>query len=194
MYVIVYGTLKKGGKFHKYMEGATYVEDVKVTGYRMYDTGYGYPCVAKSEGYFFHGELYKASETIMKTLDIVEGVRSGLFKRKRVSWVDIISDSLGADATIYVVGKTSMLSGFRSKPILDGLWRLENGDDNVVSVKKMLKDIKSKVTEIYAFTEGVEVDLGEELLLQQLKRVSVSVEQVATYISDNISKMENKND
>lgn len=48
----------------------------------------------------------------MKTLDIVEGVRSGLFKRKKVSWADVISDSLGDVATIYVVGKTSMLSGF----------------------------------------------------------------------------------
>ena len=193
MFVIVYGTLKKGGKFHRYMEGAEYIEDVEVEGYRMYDTGFGYPAITKSDGHSFYGELYKTSETILKTLDIVEGVRSGLFKRKMVSWVDVLSKSLAEDAVVYVIGDTSSLSAFKTTPIDSGVWVIDK-DKEYLNFGNILKDIKSKVTQIYAYTEGVNRDLGKSDLIEQLKHVSLSVEEIATYISDNISKMENSDE
>lgn len=83
MKVIVYGTLKKGGALHGYMEHAEFLTDVAVTGYKMYDSGYGYPFVVKSkkEKDAFWGEKYEVTENALRTLDMVEGVGAGLFKR-----------------------------------------------------------------------------------------------------------------
>ena len=66
---------------------------------------------------------------------------------------------------------------------------IEDGH-RVRDYKKILKNIKSKVTQIYAYTEGVNRDLDKSDLIDQLKHVSLSVEEIATYISDTISKME----
>ena len=206
MFVIVYGTLKKRGRLHGYMEGAKYMEDVEVEGYRMYDTGFGYPMVCESAGHSFYGELYKVDDTILETLDMVEGVRSGLFIRKMVSWADVISDCLGEDAMLYVIGDGSSISSATSTPIETGVWEIEKpvslSDDELEKAieiedghrfrdyNKILKNIKSKVTQIYAYTEGVNRDLDKSDLIDQLKHVSLSVEEISTYISDTISKME----
>lgn len=201
MYVIVYGTLKKHGRFHGYMEGAKYIEDVEVDGYRMYDTGFGYPMVCESKEHSFYGELYKVDDIILETLDMVEGVRSGLFIRKMVSWADVISEHLSEDAMLYVIGDGSSISSATSTPIETGFWEIDIEDGHKMmhgsktpkkstNYNKILKNIKSKVTQIYAYTEGVNRDLDKSDLIDQLKHVSLSVEEIATYISDTISKME----
>jgi len=161
----------------------------------MYDTGFGYPAVVESDGYSFHGELYKVSEDILKRLDRVESVESGLFKRKVVSWAAVISKSLAEDAVIYVSGRASVDDFAKfdirlKQPIDSGFWGLENGI-NVVSpaqnyVITILKNIKSKATQIYSYTEGVNRDLDKSDLIDQLKHVSLSVEEIASYIDSMI--------
>ena len=189
MFVIVYGTLKKGGSLHGHMKDAEYIEDVEVSGFRMYDTGFGYPAVVESAEHSFYGELYKVSEDILTRLDRVESVESGLFKRKMVSWADVISKSLAEDAVIYVSGRASVYDVRLKQPIDSGFWGSENGI-NVVNpaqnyILTVFKNIKSQVTQIYAYTEGVNRDLNKSALIDQLKHVSLSVEEIGTYI-DNI--------
>ena len=198
MFVVVYGTLKKGGQFHGYMKDADYIEDVEVDGFRMYDTGFGYPAVVESDEHSFRGELYKVSEDILKRLDKVEGVESGLFKRKMVSWADVISKTLAEDAVIYVSGRASIFDAIKTKPIDSGFWGLENGIDVVDPAQNyiitVLKNIKSKATQIYTYTEGVNRDLDKSDLIDQLKHISLSVEEIATYIDNMIITIEDLNE
>ena len=42
--VIVYGTLKKGGRLHVYMRNSKFIVDVAITGYKMYDSGLSLYC------------------------------------------------------------------------------------------------------------------------------------------------------
>ena len=47
--VIVYGTLKKGGRLHGYMGDSKFIVDVMVTGYKMYDTKSGFPFIVRGD-------------------------------------------------------------------------------------------------------------------------------------------------
>ena len=82
MKVIVYGTLKKGGRLSSYLRGADFLTDVYVSGFKMYDTGFGYPFIMEGkEGDRIWGEKYEVDERTLETLDMVEGVKYELFKR-----------------------------------------------------------------------------------------------------------------
>ena len=82
MRIIVYGTLKKGGALSSYMFDSEYVGKHTVTGFKMYDTGFGYPFIARSgKDDFIQGEEYKIDSLLLRKLDMVEGVHSGLFER-----------------------------------------------------------------------------------------------------------------
>lgn len=75
MKIFAYGTLKKGGKLHKHMEGAKYIRKKKLTGYVLY--------LAPDETYplLYHtgkkkdvvmGELWRIDKKIQKKLDKYE--------------------------------------------------------------------------------------------------------------------------
>ena len=72
MKVIVYGTLKKGGRLHSYMKDSKFLVDVAVR----------YPFIMEGkEGDRIWGEKYEVDERTLETLDMVEGVKYELFKR-----------------------------------------------------------------------------------------------------------------
>jgi|TARA_Y100000034_G_C6884285_1_gene405776 gamma-glutamylcyclotransferase (GGCT)/AIG2-like uncharacterized protein YtfP len=86
--VIVYGTLKKDGKLSTYLRDAKFIEDVIVTGFKMYDTKSGFPFIEVSgKKDTISGELYEVDYMILNTLDFIEGVKThdrggrGLFSR-----------------------------------------------------------------------------------------------------------------
>ena len=62
------------------------------------------------------------------------------------------------------------------------------------NVETVLKNIKSKATQIYTYTEGVNRDLDKSDLIDQLKHISLSVEEIATYIDNMIITIEDLNE
>jgi len=76
--VFVYGTLKRGGINHKYlqMDGAEFVKEATIPAgnFKMLNISNRYPAVILSEsGPAIHGEIYKVTKLVLSTLDILEG-------------------------------------------------------------------------------------------------------------------------
>jgi len=68
--VFVYGTLKRGFRLHRFLAGARYLGEAKVSGFKMYDLGW-YPGIVPGEG-LVHGELYEVDLKTLLLLDEVE--------------------------------------------------------------------------------------------------------------------------
>jgi len=121
MKVVVYGTLKKGGRLHRYMGTSKFLIDVAVTGFKMYDTGFGYPFVIEgADEDKVWGEKYEIDDRTLKKLDMIEGIDEGLFKR--VDLKDVKGWSDKKDSTYIYVGNSYFLKTDPSKEIKNGIW------------------------------------------------------------------------
>jgi gamma-glutamylaminecyclotransferase len=101
----VYGTLKKGHTRQKYLLEQRYLgtATLKPT-HRMVQVS-GYPALIPPqegvEGSKIRGELYEVSEDCIQTLDKVEGVDHGLFKRVSLVLESHVPVMLPTDPQIY---------------------------------------------------------------------------------------------
>ena len=127
MKVIVYGTLKKGGRLHSYLENEDYIRDVNLEGFNMYDMNLGFPFIEKAKKEDkIKGELYKINHTKIKMLDAVEGVPS-LFKRTKLSGFDEEDETYIYTSSRENMKKNLGLSGvslFKIKKVPNGLWKV----------------------------------------------------------------------
>lgn len=80
--VFVYGTLKRGGENHGWIDKQRFVgEACTAPIYRMYDLG-GYPgMVRSSDGISIQGEVWEVDETGLTRLDILEDTDGGEYER-----------------------------------------------------------------------------------------------------------------
>tara|TARA_Y100001937_G_scaffold61180_1_gene83639 strand:- start:14928 stop:15296 length:369 start_codon:yes stop_codon:yes gene_type:complete len=69
--VFVYGTLKRGYRLHQYMEGARFLGEARLNGYRMHRVSW-YPAIRPDADYSVYGELFEINEDILAILDEVE--------------------------------------------------------------------------------------------------------------------------
>lgn len=72
MLLFAYGTLKRGGKYHCYLEEAELVEEQAVTKGTLYDTGMGYPAMVLSGTGQIEGEIYDIPDVLWPALDYLE--------------------------------------------------------------------------------------------------------------------------
>ena len=124
MKVIVYGTLKKGGRLSSYLDDSEYIIDTVVTGFKMYDSKSGFPFAVKTDedDDWIWGEKYDVHSGTLRTLDIVESVQSGLFKR-----IDLREMKQNLKEPIYIyVSTLSKMSSFGLEPeeIESGRWKV----------------------------------------------------------------------
>ncbi len=103
--VFVYGTLKRGGENHHWMEHQRFVRLAKTRPlYRMYDLG-GYPGMVRHvEGLCIEGELWDVTPAGLARLDVLEDVAGGEYERVAVE----LEDGGPAEAYLYlraVVGR-----------------------------------------------------------------------------------------
>lgn len=81
--VFVYGTLKKGKRAHKFLNGCDFLCDYDVQG-TMYGHGLvPYPMIKLGGAYQVYGEVYKVSDETLKILDQYEG-HPHLYKRQLI--------------------------------------------------------------------------------------------------------------
>lgn len=80
--VFVYGTLKRGGENHHWIEAQRLVGLAKTKPlYRMHDLG-GYPgMVRHSQGLSIEGELWDVDPAGLARLDVLEDVAGGEYER-----------------------------------------------------------------------------------------------------------------
>ncbi len=71
MLVAVYGTLRNGGGNHYRLANAKYITNFRIEGFSMYNIGQ-FPGIKAGKSTIFV-ELYEINETILKSLDQLEG-------------------------------------------------------------------------------------------------------------------------
>jgi gamma-glutamylcyclotransferase (GGCT)/AIG2-like uncharacterized protein YtfP len=125
MKVFVYGTLKEGFSNHRCLGDSTLVgRGTTVKNYRMFTNGF-FPmltAILPGEGYRIRGEVYDVTESILKRLDLLEGVGSGLYRRE--STAVILEDGSRCTAFVYVYARG--VAGYSEVP--SGNW--EDGDND----------------------------------------------------------------
>ena len=70
--IFVYGSLKKGYYNHSIIKGSTFVGTKVLLGYQLYDTGFGYPAIAKDKWGSVLGEVYQIEEDIFNSINNME--------------------------------------------------------------------------------------------------------------------------
>lgn len=80
--VFVYGTLKRGGSNHAWIEKQQYVAEARTKAeFRMYDLG-GYPGMVRAEeGLSIEGEIWSVDEAGLARLDELEDIDGGEYER-----------------------------------------------------------------------------------------------------------------
>lgn len=72
MLLFVYGTLKRGGKYHDYLEEAELVAEHATAKGEIYDTGLGYPALDLNGKGEVQGEVYDIPEALWPAIDYLE--------------------------------------------------------------------------------------------------------------------------
>ena len=151
--VIVYGTLKRNGRFSDYLREQKYVKRVNISGFKMYDSGYGFPFVVEGkETDVIYGELYEVNDRVLNILDHVENVESGLYSRINL---EETYPSIKVPTYLYV----SKLSHFDSaaREIPYGYWSVDNDYLQIMRVQiheKVYEDIAKKIVFHMRFFDG----------------------------------------
>lgn len=83
--VFVYGTLKRGGENHEWIQAQTFVAPARTQPlYRMFDLG-GYPGMIRAEsGLAIEGEVWDVDEAGLARLDVLEDIDSGEYERVKI--------------------------------------------------------------------------------------------------------------
>lgn len=84
--IFVYGTLKRGGDNHGWIQQQQFVAEARTLPiYRMYDLG-GYPGMVRvpNQGLSIEGEVWEVDEAGLAKLDILEDTEGGEYERVSV--------------------------------------------------------------------------------------------------------------
>ena len=85
--VFVYGTLKRGGRNHRYLADQQFLGEARtVPGFTLYSLG-DYPGMVRSSriDHDVTGEVWAVSADCLAGLDELEGVNEGLYERVAIS-------------------------------------------------------------------------------------------------------------
>lgn len=115
--VFVYGTLKRGYGNHRLLEKASFVGNATIKGFVMFDMG-AFPGIMSGKG-IIHGELYNINDSILESLDRLEGYNSmyperGLYNKTTTK---AILDTRKVDSLVYVVNNP-----YSTTVIPEGIW------------------------------------------------------------------------
>ncbi|HEY1051863.1 MAG TPA: gamma-glutamylcyclotransferase family protein [Prosthecobacter sp.] len=88
MLLFIYGTLKRGGVNHHYMQGQRFLgEAASAPLYRLHDLG-GYPGMVTAgphqQGLSIRGEVWEVDAPALAQLDILEDLEGGEYTRETV--------------------------------------------------------------------------------------------------------------
>ncbi len=87
--VFVYGTLKRDGENHAWIEPQQFIAEARTAPlYRMFDLG-GYPGMTRAaEGLSIQGEVWSVDEVGLARLDVLEDTEGGEYERVKVQLED----------------------------------------------------------------------------------------------------------
>ena len=115
--VFVYGTLKRGGSNHSFMEGQVFLGETRtVPGYRLYEVA-DYPGMVheKADQRGVLGEVWAVDVHTLAQLDELEGIDEKLYRRETVALLAPF-----AEQTVQTYIYLRNIRGRR--PLVDGNW------------------------------------------------------------------------
>lgn len=121
MLLFVYGTLKRGGKYHAYLEEANLVVERALAKGELFDTGMGYPAFNLAGDDDISGEVYDIPDVLWPALDFLEdcvGEETDLYEKKTIP-VQTADGIL--EAVVYVAKQNDLLKN----KISSGSWEIE---------------------------------------------------------------------
>ncbi len=122
MYLFAYGTLKRGGKYHFYLEEADLVaEHVTISG-SLYDTGLGYPALALTGDDVIQGELYDIPDVLWPAINDLEdysgNAKTDMYDRLTI---EVETERGTKQAIVYTAKAERLLKEY----IPEGVWDVE---------------------------------------------------------------------
>lgn len=103
MLLFVYGTLKRGGKYHDYLGEAALEAEYAVAKGDLYDTGLGYPAMDINGKGEVQGEIYDIPEALWPAIDYLEdysgGAATDLFNKVKI---EVKADGKVLQTVVYV--------------------------------------------------------------------------------------------
>lgn len=119
MLLFAYGTLKRGGKYHSYLDEASLVAERATAKGTLYDTGLGYPALVLSGTDEIEGEVYEIPNVLWPALDYLEDysgeIETDLYD-KRVIQVQTNQGEL--ETAVYIARDEKLMK----EKIEDGCW------------------------------------------------------------------------
>lgn len=119
MLLFVYGTLKRGGKYHSYLDEASLVAEQATVKGTLYDTGLGYPAMVLSGIDEIQGEVYEIPDVLWPALDYLEDcgreAEADLFAKQKIQ-VQTQEEKL--KTVVYLAKDDSLLK----EKIKEGCW------------------------------------------------------------------------
>ena len=115
--VFVYGTLKKGGRNHRYLAGQQFLGETRTSpGHTLYSLG-DYPGMVRSNnpGHDVVGEVWQVDAPCLARLDQLEGVNEGLYERVAIA---LAPPFAGQTVETYFY-----LRSLAGRPALGSVWR-----------------------------------------------------------------------
>lgn len=117
--LFVYGTLRRGERYHGWLEKARGLSFLaQVTG-SLADTGYGYPAMMKGEGKV-SGEIYEIDEDTLRRVDDLEDYYGPGDSRNLYERVETVAYTDRGEMTVW----TYVSNRFLFSPIPYGDWKL----------------------------------------------------------------------
>ncbi len=110
--LFVYGTLMRGGRNHRYLDGQRRVGEARTrAAYRLYRLD-GYPGMVEAPlgGRPVEGEVWEVDRPCLDRLDRMEGTASGLYARVRIA-LQPPHESLNVESYVYrqsIAGRTDL--------------------------------------------------------------------------------------
>lgn len=97
MKLFVYGSLMQGQRNHEYLKDSSFLGEVE-TGPEFEMVTNGSIPIVRPGSEVVHGELYEASEDVIKGIEVLEEVAAGLYKR--------IESTIKGDKAVIFLGGT----------------------------------------------------------------------------------------
>ncbi len=118
MLLFVYGTLKKGGINHHWLDGAQFIGKATTVGlYRMIKITDDIPAVIREPKHRIYGEVYEVGSNGLEDVDLLEGSPS-YYQRQRTA----VKIKNGAEVTVDMYILNPILDTHQLPTVENGYW------------------------------------------------------------------------
>ena len=151
MHLFVYGTLKKGGGNHHFLESSKFIQHYKLKGHALVDLGHGFPYMIQDKDSSVYGEIYEVSEETLERIDLLEGVPY-LYRRMLTNYE--LNGTMEIAGLYYYLSLLQEID--KKEKVKNGYWEIKvfKKKFNVYVDNRLYKDTADKIVFHMRFFDG----------------------------------------